>query len=83
MGQDLRQAVQEVSAIDPDPFFVRGRGDKWQFDLPGYLVARVRDAGVDQVESIGKDTYVDSDNFYSYRRTCHQGESDYGRQMGA
>ena len=82
VGEDLRQAVKEVSTINPEPFFARGSGDKWQFDLPGYLVARVRNAGVDQVESIGRDTYNDPENFYSYRRTCHQDESEYGRQMG-
>ena len=83
VGEDLRQAVKEISTIESDSYFSQGNAGKWQFDLPGYLVARVNDAGVGQIAALGKDTYTDPDNFYSYRRTCHRGESTYGRQMGA
>ena len=52
------------------------------FDLPGLTLKRLRQAGV-TAESIGLCTYPDADRFYSYRRTTHAGEPDYGRQMSA
>ncbi|MGV8938877.1 MAG: peptidoglycan editing factor PgeF [Allorhizobium sp.] len=52
------------------------------FDLPALTVARLRAAGV-KAETLGLDTYADADRFYSYRRTTHAGEPDYGRQISA
>ncbi|GEO83918.1 MULTISPECIES: peptidoglycan editing factor PgeF [Alphaproteobacteria] len=52
------------------------------FDLQGLTVKRLTDAGV-RAESLGICTYADPDNFYSYRRTTHAGEPDYGRQISA
>lgn len=52
------------------------------FDLPALTVARLRDAGI-SAGSLGLDTYADADRFYSYRRTTHAGEPDYGRQISA
>ncbi len=53
----------------------------WQFDLEGYVAARVAAAGVARVECLGRDTYVAVDDFYSYRRATHRGEPAYGRQL--
>jgi YfiH family protein len=52
------------------------------FDLPGLTVARLRDAGV-TADASGLCTYEDEDRFFSYRRTTHRGEPDYGRQISA
>jgi polyphenol oxidase len=49
------------------------------FDLPGYGLHRLRSAGVGQAEWTGHCTYSDPARFYSYRRTTHAGEADYGR----
>jgi len=48
------------------------------FDLPGYALARLRAAGV-AAEWIGACTYRDPERFYSFRRTTHRKEADYGR----
>ncbi len=53
------------------------------FDLPAYVVARLRAAGVGEVANLGLCTYADPDRFYSYRRTTHRGEADYGRLISA
>ena len=63
-------------------FFAGGQGDRMQFDLPRYLLNRLRDAGV-QAEWTGHCTYSDPDKFYSYRRVCHEGGGDYGRLVSA
>ncbi|MEO1104464.1 MAG: laccase domain-containing protein, partial [Pseudomonadota bacterium] len=63
-------------------FFAGGRGDRMQFDLPGYALSRLRAAGVEAVWT-GHCTYGDAARFYSYRRATHAGEPDYGRLLSA
>ena len=66
---------------DPDSarFFANGQGDRLLFDLPGYGLYRLRAAGVGHAEWTGHCTYRDAARFYSFRRTTHAGEVDYGR----
>jgi YfiH family protein len=52
------------------------------FDLNTYTVDRLRLAGV-RAEALGRCTYAEEDLFFSYRRTTHRGEPDYGRQISA
>lgn len=52
------------------------------FDLPGYIVSRLQGIGID-ASWTGQCTYADEGNFFSYRRTTHRGEPDYGRQISA
>ena len=60
-------------------FFAGGGAGKPMFDLPGYSLARLRAAGVGQAEWTRHCTYSDPERFYSFRRTTHAGEADYGR----
>lgn len=62
-------------------FFAPGRAGHWQFDLPGYVGARLESAGIARVERLDRDTYADEDRFYSFRRATHRAEPDYGRQI--
>lgn len=64
-------------------FFAGGQGDKVQFDLPAYGLSRLRAAGVGSAEWTRHCTYNDPDRFYSYRRTTHAKEADYGRLIAA
>lgn len=52
------------------------------FDLNAYTVERLNKAGV-TASFLGHCTYADENLFFSYRRTTHRGESDYGRQVSA
>lgn len=52
------------------------------FDLWGYTLARLDAAGVD-ASCVNRCTYADETSFYSYRRTTHRQEQDYGRQLSA
>lgn len=63
-------------------FFAGGAGDRMQFDLPSYLLHRLRAAGVEAAWT-GHCTYSDPAKFFSYRRTCHEGGGDYGRLVAA
>jgi len=89
IGQPSYEVDEEFrkrfEADDPDNqrFFLTGPGGKPQFDLEGYVVHRLIAAGIDEVEALNLDTYADPDRFYSYRRSTHRGEVDYGRQLSA
>lgn len=52
------------------------------FDLAAYVAERLRRAGVEAVEDIGVCTYTDP-RFFSYRRSVHRAEPDYGRHINA
>ncbi len=54
---------------------------KPHFDLEAYVVDRLRAAGIAEVEPLHLDTYADDKRFFSYRRSTHRGEPDYGRQV--
>lgn len=56
--------------------------EKRQFDLPGYILMRLARAGVESSWT-GQCTYGDAERFFSFRRTTHAGEADYGRQLSA
>jgi YfiH family protein len=53
------------------------------FDLPRYVIERLRRSGVKSVESIGECTYLNPDHYFSYRRATHRRETDYGRNLSA
>lgn len=64
-------------------FFAAGRAGHAQFDLPGFIAARLARAGITQVENLAVCTYADPRLFYSFRRTTHRAEPDYGRHVNA
>ena len=65
-------------------FFTPGPGpDKRMFDLPAFVLARLRAAGVETCEWIGRDTCAEPDLFFSNRRAFKQAEPDYGRLLSA
>jgi polyphenol oxidase len=53
------------------------------FDLAAYIAMRLSGAGIRQIDDIGRCTYADADTFYSYRRSVHRNEADYGRHINA
>lgn len=54
-----------------------------QFDLPGFILARLGEAEIGEATALNLCTYADPERFYSYRRTTHRGEADYGRLISA
>lgn len=57
--------------------------DKRLFDLPGFVLARLRGAGVTSCEWVGRDTCAEEAEFFSNRRAVRRGEGDYGRLLSA
>lgn len=64
---------------DSARFFIAGQDGRYLFDLPAMGLSRLRAAGVGHAEWTRHCTYRDSERFFSYRRTTHAGEADYGR----
>lgn len=94
LGPTIRQANYEVGpefaerflAADPANaqfFSASDRADYAMFDLGGYIAARVQRAGIVNFEDLGHCTYADPDRFYSFRRSTHRSEPDYGRHINA
>jgi YfiH family protein len=93
IGPTISQRAYEVGPefmdafVDDDPdntrFFAQGAGDRVQFDLPAFGLHRLRTAGVGHAEWTGHCTYSDPARFYSYRRSVHNKEADYGRLIAA
>jgi YfiH family protein len=82
VGAEVR--LQFVAGNEGDArFFAPSERDgRYLFDLPGLIVARLQAAGV-TASWTGDDTYSDETRFFSYRRTTHRKEPDYGRQLSA
>jgi polyphenol oxidase len=63
-------------------FAPSSRSDHAMFDLAGFIGDRLQAAGVQAIDDLGVDTYPD-ERFFSYRRTTHRSEPDYGRHIHA
>ena len=93
IGPAISQSAYEVGPeflddfLADDPanarFFAQGDGDRMRFDLPAFGLHRLRRAGVGHAEWTRHCTYADSERFYSYRRSTHRLEADYGRLISA
>lgn len=90
IGPCISQPAYEVGAdfeanyLAEDPssaaFFVKSaRPGKRQFALGDYVASRLARAGIGAVINLGVCTYRDEARFFSFRRTTHRAETDYGR----
>lgn len=93
IGPLIRQPSYEVGAefvqrfVDADPgfamFFIPSqREGHAMFDLAGYIRMRLERSGIGLIDDTGIDTYPD-ERLFSYRRSVHRKEPDYGRQIHA
>ena len=82
VGPEFRARFDGAGSDNGRHFAAGGSPDRSRFDLVGYCLARLAAAGV-VASTTGRCTYADEARFFSYRRTTHRGEPDYGRQMSA
>src|SRR5207237_81408 len=93
LGPMIRQPSYEVGPefvaqfraadADNERFFAPAARERHaRFDLAGYIAVRLQRAGIDRVEDLGVCTYADA-RFFSYRRSVHNREADYGRHINA
>ncbi|WP_027581143.1 peptidoglycan editing factor PgeF [Bradyrhizobium sp. Ai1a-2] len=82
VGPEFLARFLEADA-DNALFFLPGeREGHAMFDLGGYIRMRLENAGILMIDDIGIDTYSD-ERFFSYRRSVHRKEGDYGRHVHA
>ena len=83
VGAELVERFRAADAGNERFFRPAARPGHALFDLPGYVAARLAAAGVARVEDLARCTYAEPALFYSFRRTTHRGEPDYGRHINA
>ncbi len=94
IGPAIAQPSYEVGPEFPGPFLAQAhenrryfkpssRAGHWLFDIKGYVTARLVAAGIERVDCLPQDTYAEEEAYFSYRRACHSGEADYGRNLSA
>ncbi len=55
--------------------------NKIYFDLKGYIFKQLKNAGINNIEIIKKDTFNPKNNFFSARRSLRKKNNDYGRNI--
>ena len=83
VGPEFPKAFLEANAAAQKFFTPSVKKDHYMFDLPSFLIERMRQFGVGSVTDLGLCTYAEEDWFFSYRRATHRGEKDYGRLISA
>jgi YfiH family protein len=83
VGVEFLERFTHFDAAYSRFFASGGTPEKRMFDLPAFVLARLRAAGVDACEWIGRDTCAEPDHFFSNRRAFKRGEPDYGRLLSA
>ena len=83
VGPEFVADFKAAAAVNERFFRPSGRAGHALFDLAGYIAMRLSTAGVTQIEDIGHCTYANPELFFSYRRSVHRAEADYGRHINA
>lgn len=83
IGPEFRDRFLATDTASDRWFTPSARETHFMFDLPAYAASRLEAARISTVAQIGLCTYADERRFFSYRRTTHRGEGDYGRQISA
>jgi copper oxidase (laccase) domain-containing protein len=82
VGSEFVERFIEADAENGMFFIPAAREGHAMFDLAGLIRMRLENAGVLMIDDTGADTYSD-ERFFSYRRSVHRKEPDYGRHVHA
>jgi YfiH family protein len=83
VGPEFLGRFVDAATLNGAYFHPSARAGHCLFDLPGYVAARLRAAGVADVARLNVCTYEHAEHYFSFRRTTHRGEADYGRNLSA
>ena len=81
VSDDFKQIFLDADEANGVYFRPADRLGHAMFDLARFIVWRLEGLGIGTVEDTAIDTYPDQGGFFSYRRTIHRGEQDYGRGL--
>ena len=82
VGNEFVERFLDADAENALLFLPSPREGHAMFDLAGFIRKRLEAASVLVIDDIGIDTYSD-ERFFSYRRSVHRAEADYGRHVHA
>lgn len=80
VGPEFHQTFIDKSAKYATYFFPSLKAKHHQFDLQMFIKDRLSDSEVTS-DILGICTYQKQENYFSFRRTTHKNETDYGRQL--
>jgi len=83
VGPEFVARFEAADAAHAGFFKPSARAGHALFDLAGFIAARLRNAGIAHIEDVGRCTYAEPRDFFSYRGSTHRGEDDYGRHVNA
>jgi len=81
VGPEFPNFFIEQSQANSKFFKPSFRKKHFLFNLPAYIYNKLINFGIQNISSLDQDTYSNEEVFFSYRRSCHKNEPDYGRQL--
>lgn len=81
VGADVRDAVLRADPGGKTLFAPTTKRTFFMFDLQGFVKRQLQAAGLQDITQVAMDTYANEPQFFSFRRTTHRGELDYGRHI--
>lgn len=81
VGPEFFDRFVAADANDAEFFDPAPKAAHWHFDLTGYVLKRIANAGITQDDDLADCTYAKESEFFSFRRATHRGETDYGRNL--
>ncbi len=83
VGPEFKERFLQEHPDNTRYFKPSERAEHFMFDLPAFITDKLQTLGLGAVADLALCTYADEDRFFSYRRTTHRKEPDYGRQISA
>ncbi len=83
VGPEFKERFLQEHPDNTRYFKPSERAEHFMFDLPAFITDKLQALGLGAVADLALCTYADEDRFFSYRRTTHRKEPDYGRQISA
>jgi len=83
VGAEFRDRFLAAEPASRQFFTAADRPGHYRFALEGYIATRLTDWGIAAVEPLATCTYPVENGYFSFRRTTHRGEPDYGREISA
>ncbi len=83
VGPEFVARFLRADAHNKTYFSASEREGHAMFDLPAFIMAQLRSERLASVVNLDICTYTDAERFFSYRRTTHAREDNYGRQLSA
>jgi YfiH family protein len=82
VGPEFKAAFL-AGCSENETYFTEARPGHIHFNLPAYVEDRLKIQGIEHISDVGVCTYGNESILFSYRRSCHKREPDYGRQISA